>query len=140
MHTCSYADVKRNMPFSAECDLLKYRGLCVFPSRTGGRGVHIHSMRPGWHAAILMQTGERLHGSVVPSRVSMDQDGFMTCSLHGEDISGLALPHLHLMRVVTYPLRRVESLLQRLAIDPSVAKVVSSMSGNWLKDRMTSNY
>ena len=97
------------------------RGLAVYPTRTGGRGVHIMSMVPGWHCAILMQTGSRLHGSVV-----VDES----------DVGGFALSHLRLMRVVTYPLKMVENLLKRLAQEANKLEDVRRASEEWVAKRM----
>ena len=105
-----------------ERELLAYRGLAVFPRKEGGRGVHIESMVPGWHCALLMQTSERLHGSVLPDVTVLP---------------GLALSHLRCMRVVTYPLKRVEELQKRLAAYPSQMTVVKERSDAWMHERMT---
>ena len=72
---------------------LECRGLAVFPRKWGGREVHVLSVVPGWNCAILMRTSDRLHGSVVP------------CD---NEVEGLRVPHLDIMRIVTYPLRRIE--------------------------------
>ena len=101
---------------------LRLRGLAVFPSRTGGRGVHIKSMAPGWHCAILMQTGERLHGSVQPN---------------AHEVIGFGLTHLQLMRVVTYPLTAVERLLERLAEEPQMWPVLLAHSDEWIQRRVS---
>ena len=100
---------------------LRGRGLAVFPTKTGGRGVHIISMVPGWHCAIIMQTGSRLHGSVI---------------VEEPDMVGFALSHLRLMRVVTYPLIQVENLLKRLAQDPEKLEEVRRASKEWVARRM----
>ena len=116
VHTC-HASGKELAPTSEES--LQHRGLAVFPHRTGGRGVYVKSMAPGWHCAILMQTSARLHGSVVP-----------------ENSTGLACPHLRLMRVVTYPLIQVENLLWRLARDPDQLEGLQKVSHTWVLSRM----
>lgn len=120
VHTCCRqeglppgdAHEKRNL----EC-----RGLAVFPRTWGGRGVHVMSMVPGWHCAILMRTSERLHGSVMP------QEG---------DMDGFGLLHLDLMRIVTYPLRRIERMLARLSTAPSQVAEVVKVSHAWVCNRM----
>ena len=104
-----------------EAELLHARGLAVFPGRGGGRGVHIRSMVPGWHCAIFMRTHEMLHGGVV---------------LPEDDIEGFALPELEMMRVVTYPLRRIETLLERLGQNPHLSSKVSMASCAHIQNRM----
>jgi hypothetical protein len=104
-----------------EAELLHARGLAVFPGRGGGRGVHIRSMVPGWHCAIFMRTHEMLHGGVV---------------LPEDDIEGFALPELEMMRVVTYPLRRIETLLERLGQNPHLSSKVSMASCAHIENRM----
>ena len=78
-------------------------------------------MVPGWHCAILMQTGSRLHGSVV-----VDES----------DVGGFALSHLRLMRIVTYPLIMVENLLKRLAQEANKLEDVRRVSEEWVAKRM----
>ena len=103
-----------------ERHLLLHRGLVCFPCRTGGRGVHIRSMVPGWHCALLLRTAECLHGSVV---------------LDEQDIAGFALPHLRMFRVVTYPLRRVETMLARVGDKPVLWEDVQRSSDAWVRKR-----
>ena len=118
IHTC-HNNTHMHPPESKE--QLHMRGLAVFASRSGGRGVHINSMVPGWHCAILMQTAQRLHGSIQP------------CSLRG-----FGLPNYQMLRVVTYPLTAIERLLQRLAKAPEAwpkpAKVREN-SHQWIQHR-----
>jgi hypothetical protein len=106
-----------------EAELLHARGLAVFPGKGGGRGVHLRSMVPGWECAIFMRTHEMLHGSVV---------------LPGDEVEGFALPELELMRVVTYPLRRIETLLERLAQNPHLSSKVFMASCPHVRNRMRS--
>ena len=119
VHTChNHTDVSHPV----DTQLLRHRGLAVFPSKGGGRGVHIISMRPGWHCAILMNTDQRLHGSVLPEE---------------EEIGGYAFPSLKMMRVVTYPLKGVERLLARLAQDPDALQELYVNSKPWIQHRMS---
>lgn len=125
VHTCQrwshdVPDVER------ECELLQLRGLVVFPFPFGGRGVLVHSMVPGWHCAILMRTSHCLHGGVLPC---------------GMEVAGLALSHLRMMRIITYPLSRIETLLRRLAEavsrgDSEAVRVLYSSSDAWVRERM----
>ena len=103
-----------------ERHLLLHRGLVCFPCRTGGRGVHIRSMVPGWHCALLLKTAECLHGSVL---------------LDEQDIAGFALPHLRMFRIVTYPLRRVETMLARIGHKPELWEDLLSSSDAWVRKR-----
>ena len=80
------------------------------------------SMRPGWHCAILMNTDQRLHGSVLPE---------------ASKIGGYAFPSLKMMRVVTYPLKGVEALLTRLAEDPGAMEELRAKSKPWIQQRMS---
>ena len=104
--------------------LLKHRGLVVFPNEKGGRGVWIHSMVPGWNCAILFRTNKCLHGSVV---------------LPKEDIQGFALKHLSMYRVVTYPLSRIETLLNRIGTDSRKREELISKSDDETKNRLRVN-
>ena len=93
----------------------------MFPSAVGGRGVHIHSMVPGWNCALLMRTSSSLHGSVLPNE---------------DALAGFACRHLDMMRVVTYPMTRVETLLERLARDPTAECELYLRSDPWIRRRM----
>ena len=121
IHTCHHNSHVHSTTESGEP--LRMRGLAVFPSRTGGRGVHINSMVPGWHCAILMQTAERLHGSVQPDASS---------------VRGFGLLDFKMMRVVTYPLTAVERLLERLAQDPQEWTRLCANSHEWIQRRAAS--
>jgi hypothetical protein len=103
--------------------LLKHRGLVVFPNEKGGRGVWIHSMVPGWNCAILFRTNKCLHGSV---------------ALPIEDIQGFALNHLSMFQVVTYPLSRIETLLNRIT-DSRKRDELISKSDDQTKNRLSVN-
>ena len=133
---------------------LRLRGLACFPTAEGGRGVHIASMVPGWHCAILMQTANRLHGSVVacesvpygpPSVYSRAHGnlpdaalglGVQSTSLTARAdpllMGGCSLPSMQMMRVVTYPLKRIETLLERLARDPCKEEDLLNASHPWI--------
>ena len=52
------------------------------------------------------------------------------------DIDGFGLPHLHMMRIVTYPLRGIERLLERLSTVPSKVADVVKVSHAWVRNRM----
>ena len=119
VHTC-HTHTHASHPIDTQ--LLRHRGLAVFPSKGGGRGVHIISMRPGWHCALLMNTDQRLHGSVLPEE---------------DEIRGYAFPSLKMMRVVTYPLKGVETLLTRLAEDPDALEELRANSHPWIQQRMS---
>jgi hypothetical protein len=95
--------------------------VAYFPNGNGGRGVHVCSVVPGWHCAILCKTSTRLHGSVV-----LDQ----------KDATGFALPHYDIARIVTYPLARIEALLQRLSDEPEKLQCVRERSHPWIRARM----
>ena len=121
VHTCHAHAQNAPMASAAESrEQLRLRGLAVFPLRNGGRGVHINSMVPGWHCAMVMQTSERLHGSI-------QADEHLP--------RGFGLPDFRLMRVVTYPLRSVERLLERLAEDPHAWPAVLARSDEWMQQR-----
>ena len=128
IHTCSPSCHTLPEPSPRH---LALRGQAVFPTREGGRGVHVHSMVPGWHCLLIMCTNLRLHGSVVPG--SCTEDG---CALDPGEIDGYGLPNLDLMRVVTYPLRKIENLLQRLANDPEKATDIERVSDQGMQRRM----
>lgn len=100
---------------------LAHRGVAVLAGKTGGRGVHIHSMVPGWHCAFVFRTRELLHGSIF---------------LGVEERRGFALPGFDFTRVVTYPLRRVETMLERLGEDPGRFEELHSQSHEWVKKRV----
>ena len=126
IHTChhnSHVHPEATERATERKEHLRMRGLAVFPSRTGGRGVHINSMVPGWHCAILMQTAQRLHGSVQPDASAM---------------RGYGLPDFKMMRVVTYPLTAVEQLLERLAKDPQEWTRLCANSHEWIQRRAAS--
>ena len=50
VHTCRRANEDDDTKEDGE--LLKCRGLAVFPRKWGGRGVHVNSMVPGWNCAL----------------------------------------------------------------------------------------
>ena len=96
-------------------------GCCVPYCSCGGRGVHVISMVPGSQCALLMRTSACLHGSIVPTE---------------GPVHGMGLADLDFLRVITYPLSRVEVLLKRLSLDPDRAEVVRRLSHSWLQKRM----
>ena len=59
-------------------------------------------MERGWQCLVLMRTRECLHGSVFPDGVSEPPP------------AQLLLPGLELMRIVTYPIGRIEHLMSAL--------------------------
>ena len=121
VHTCHAHAQNATMAAAAESrEHMRLRGLAVFPLRNGGRGVHINSMVPGWHCAIIMQTSERLHGSIQADK---------------HLVRGLGLPDFRIMRVVTYPLKAVERLLQRLAEEPEAWPRLRANSHEWIQRR-----
>ena len=101
--------------------LLLHRGLAVFPRRDGGRGVHIGTIRPGWHCALLTSTCDCRHGSVV---------------LDPADLTGFSLPDLSVFRVVAYPLRRIESLLARAGAMPHLWDEIRTHSDESVRKRI----
>ena len=105
-------------------DLLLHRGLAVFPDRKGGRGVHIRTLHPGWQCALLMRTSACLHGSVV---------------LDPSDLAGLSMPDYRILRVVTYPLRRIENLLARSAEMSHMWDEIRACSDETIRKRMEQN-
>ena len=127
VHTCHpHNPHTGNAPMTGlaeSSEQLSLRGIAVFPRRHGGRGVHIHSMVPGWQCAIIMQTRERLHGSILPD---------------AHTIRGFGLPDFRLMRVVTYPLTAVERLLQRLSEEPEAWPRLWANSHGWIQRRAVS--
>ena len=88
-------------------------------------------MVPGWHCLLVMCTSLRLHGSVVPC--SCSEDG---CDTAPVEIDGYGLPDIHLMRVVTYPLRRIQTLLKRLAENAEKATELEHVSDRIMQQRM----
>ena len=129
VHTCH--EVDKSLSYSADDEnnerieyLLKHRGLVVFPNEKGGRGVWIHSVVPGWNCAILFRTNKFLHGSV---------------ALPIKDIQGFALNHLSMYRVVTYPLSRIETLLNRIGTDSRKRDELISKSDDETKIRLSVN-
>jgi hypothetical protein len=121
VHTCSRLDGAPPLDPSHEDRHLECRGTAVFPHKWGGRGVHVMSMVPGWNCAILMRTSDRLHGSVMPGE--------------GEE-EGFGLPRVDMLRVVTYPLRRIERLVERLSSEPSQVVRVVEESHAWVRSRV----
>lgn len=119
VHVCSEAHGGRAFP--RDIELLAHRGNAVFPHPNGGRGVHVCSVVPGWHCAILCQTSARLHGSVL---------------LDKQDACGFALPHYDITRVVSYPLARIETLLRRLSDEPEKMHCLCERSDQWVRARM----
>lgn len=115
---------------------LAARGLAVFPGCTGGRGVHLYSMVPGWQCIIMMQTNSRLHGSVVSCGVD-EVDGLPVPSQLSSEVS--ELENLEMTRVLTYPLKRIELLLKRLAKDADGAARLELASDKHLQSRMRNN-
>ena len=69
---------------------------------------------------MLRKTAEFLHGSVL---------------LDKQDIAGFALPHLRMFRIVTYPLRRVETMLARIGHKPELWEDLLSSSDAWVRKR-----
>jgi len=123
VYVCSEArkGVHGSPSLSREEELLAHRGVAVFPSHCGGRGVHVCSVVPGWHCAVLTKTASRLHGAVFMAKL---------------DASGFALPQYDIARVVTYPIARIETLLQRLSDNPECLHCVREKSHPWLHARM----
>jgi hypothetical protein len=68
--------------------------LAVFETRTGGRAFSVGVMRPGWYCAMFTDTAQQLHGSVEGDSTGVD------------------------MRIITYPLSKIDNLLRRAAADP----------------------
>ena len=81
---------------------LRRRDLAALPNVWGGRGVRVGVMERGWQCLVLMRTRECLHGSVFPDGVSEPPP------------AQLLLPGLELMRIVTYPIGRIEHLMSAL--------------------------
>ena len=104
-----------------ESKLLAHRGTAVFATSTGGRGVHIHSMVPGWHCALVFCTSTRLHGSLF---------------LGATERKGFSLPSLDMLRVVTYPLSRIERLMERIAEEPAQLEELYNRSHKWIQERI----
>jgi hypothetical protein len=118
VHTCQRAP--NSIHDDVDKELLRCRGLAVFPKKWGGRGVHVVSMVPGWNCAILMRTCDRMHGSVVPSGGSVN----------------FGMPSLKMMRIVTFPMRRIERLVERLDAEPDKIASVMENSHAWVRHRM----
>ena len=55
--------------------------------------------------------------------------------LDEQDIAGFALPHLRMFRVVTYSLRRVETMLARVGDKPVLWEDVQRSSDAWVRKR-----
>ena len=119
--SCQPLSRKGTPPTVREKHLLLHRGIAVFPSRNGGRGVHVRSLIPGWNCALLLRTRDCLHGSVV---------------LDESDIAGFALPHYSVFRTVTYPIRRIESLLCRVGETPQLWEEVKASSDETTRNHL----
>ena len=102
-------------------DLLLHRGLAVFPDHNGGRGVHIRTLELGWQCALVMRTRDCLHGSVL---------------MEPSEIAGLSMPDCCILRVVTYPLNRIENLLARAAETPDMWDEIRARSGEAIRKRI----
>ena len=72
-----------------------------------------------------MRTSDRLHGSVLPDEGELD---------------GLSLPHLDMLRIVTYPIRRIERMLERLSTVPRQVAEVVKASHAWVRGRMRQDH
>ena len=131
VHTCTWDRTRPRPTHEVEKRNLALRGIACFPYVHGGRGVHVHSMVPGWQCILLIRTSNSLHGSVVPCAIDSETGRATPLS-----IEGLALPELEMMRVVTYPLKRVETLLHRLGEDPSKAEELERVSDSVMRERM----
>ena len=120
VHTCQITSGSAGVT-ERESHLLLHRGVVVFPRSEGGRGVHIRSVVPGWHCALLMRTSDCLHGSVV---------------LGESDIEGFALPRHSVSRIVTYPIRRLERMLERIGEAPSIWHEIRCKSKHFIRRRV----
>ena len=96
---------------------LEHRDMVVFPRTDGGRGVRVRVLVPGWICAVYMKTRTCLHGGVsaVPPRENS-----------GAPVPPLALPAgvQPPVRIITYPLRPVETLMRNLQHDSAAAQTV----------------
>ena len=119
VHTCKTTSGSAEVT-ERESHLLLHRGVVVFPRSEGGRGVHIRSVVPGWHCALLLRTSDCLHGSVV---------------LDESDVAGFALPRHEVSRIVTYPLRRIERMLERVGEVPGSWRTIRSKSKHLIQRR-----
>ena len=120
----TYACLRKRAHSETEngCDTaaLNARDLAVFPTATGGCGVRIPVMRPGWMCSLVMQTSSCLHGGIA----------------EGCEVRSLSLPHLHSVRIVTYPIHRIDLLLERLSRDEAACLVVREKSTRDTRRRM----
>ena len=69
---------------------------------------------------MLLRTSDCLHGSVV---------------LDESDVEGFALPRHAVSRIVTYPLRRIERMLERVGETPSIWRTIRGKSKHLIQRR-----
>ena len=101
------------------------RDIAVFPPGRGGRGVRVRVLCPGWICALMFDTSKSVHGGVT---LDSSDDGAQHT---------LYLPsQLAALRVITYPLSRIQTLLQNLVGDLTAGKVLEEESDARLRDRM----
>ena len=95
---------------------LAYRDLVVFPGKCGGRGVRIGVLRPGWVCVVLMSTRSCLHGGVCAQTPAL------------EESPPLVLPDgMRHVRILTYPMRAIETLMQNLRDDTDALERVRAI-------------
>lgn len=94
---------------------LSYRDLVVFPNADGGRGVRVQVLRPGWVCVVLLRTSSCLHGGVAADTAA----------------ANLTLPPEmgRPVRVITYPMRAIETLMRNLQDDAVAADVLRDLLG-----------
>ena len=96
---------------------LAYRDLAVFPTVTGGRGVRIGVLVPGWACIVCFRTSACLHGGIS----AVGPPGVFT------PLPPLGLPEgTRAVRIITYPLAAIETLMLNLQDDAFAAAFVRS--------------
>ena len=104
---------------------LSLRDLVVFPRVGGGRGVRVRVMHPGWLCIVLFVTSEQLHGGVCAQMQESEAE------------PTLYLPEgLNTISMFTYPLKRVQALLERLERDGDAVHKLLQNSDHRLLARM----
>ena len=98
--------------------------IAVFEGCRGGRGIRVKVFQPGWFCAVAFRTDQCLHGTVCE---------FDTRSIES---TGPSIRSESTLRIITYPLKRVEELLRAELANPEVVYTIASASDQRLCARM----